>query len=191
MDLRSFKLHLVDRHARLVFAGARGEEPADLEGAAFDRVAESARPLISAVEKRAGGAVRALSVDAAARVVRVSLEGGGAARLQGADWDALAEWIAFTARAASAEARPRRPDRSGSPSAPEFWSRAYREHSDGWELARATPPLERWFGAHSPSGKRALVVGCGRGHEARLLARLGASVVAIDFAAEAIDEARA
>jgi SAM-dependent methyltransferase len=35
------------------------------------------------------------------------------------------------------------------------------------------------------------VVGCGRGHEARLLARAGAEVTALDFAPEAIAAARA
>jgi len=35
------------------------------------------------------------------------------------------------------------------------------------------------------------VVGSGRGHEARLLARLGAEVVAVDFAEPAVEEARA
>ncbi|MDB4971395.1 MAG: thiol methyltransferase, partial [Myxococcales bacterium] len=36
-----------------------------------------------------------------------------------------------------------------------------------------------------------LVVGCGRGHEARALASRGAKVVAVDFAAGALAEARA
>ena len=80
---------------------------------------------------------------------------------------------------------------TASPSDPAFWRQRYAEATQGWEIGRAAPPLERWLGQHSPKGKRALVVGCGRGHEARLLARLGADVVAIDFAPEALDEARA
>lgn len=78
-----------------------------------------------------------------------------------------------------------------SPSDPEFWRAHWRRERQGWELGRAAPPLERWFAAHPPAGRRALVVGCGRGHEARLLARGGADVVAVDFAAEAIAQARA
>jgi len=78
-----------------------------------------------------------------------------------------------------------------SPSDPQYWRNAYAEATQGWEIGRAAPPLARWFGAHSPAGKRALVVGCGRGHEARLLAAAGADVVAIDFAPEAIAEATA
>jgi methyl halide transferase len=80
-----------------------------------------------------------------------------------------------------------------SPSDPLFWRAKYAKPTQGWELGRAAPPLERWFAAHptTATGKRALVVGCGRGHEARLLAAAGARVVAIDFAPEAIAEARA
>jgi SAM-dependent methyltransferase len=76
------------------------------------------------------------------------------------------------------------------PSDPQYWRDAYAEATQGWEIGRAAPPLERWFAAHSPSGMRALVVGCGRGHEARMLAAAGADVVAIDFAPEAIAAAR-
>ena len=78
-----------------------------------------------------------------------------------------------------------------SPSDPQFWRDAYARPTQGWEIGRAAPPLERWFAQQPPAGKRALVVGCGRGHEARLLAAAGAEVVAIDFAPEAIADARA
>ena len=77
-----------------------------------------------------------------------------------------------------------------SPSDPQYWRNAYAEATQGWEIGRAAPPLEHWFAAHSPRGERALVVGCGRGHEARMLAAAGADVVAIDFAPEAIAAAR-
>jgi SAM-dependent methyltransferase len=77
-----------------------------------------------------------------------------------------------------------------SPSDPRFWRNKYAQATQGWEIGQAAPPLARWFATHAPAGKRALVVGCGRGHEARLLARAGADVVAVDFAEEAIVEAR-
>jgi SAM-dependent methyltransferase len=51
--------------------------------------------------------------------------------------------------------------------------------------------LVRHFARHRVRGQRALVVGCGRGHEARLLAAAGAEVVAVDFAPLALAEARA
>ena len=77
-----------------------------------------------------------------------------------------------------------------SPSDPRFWREHWAQPKQGWEIGRAAPPLARWFAAHPPTGKRALVVGCGRGHEARMLAAAGADVVAIDFAPEAVAEAR-
>jgi SAM-dependent methyltransferase len=80
---------------------------------------------------------------------------------------------------------------AGGPSDPRFWQQAWARPTQGWEIGEAAPPLARWFAAHPPAGKRALVVGCGRGHEARLLAAGGAEVVAIDFTDEALLEARA
>lgn len=75
------------------------------------------------------------------------------------------------------------------PSNPEFWRAKYHKATQGWEIGAPAPPLVRWFDAHPPTGKRALVVGCGRGHEARMLAARGAKVTAIDFADEAIEQA--
>jgi SAM-dependent methyltransferase len=73
------------------------------------------------------------------------------------------------------------------------WDQRYREGGDGWELGRAAPPLERFL-RHHPAAPRAgglvLVPGCGRGHEAALVAELGFSVVGLDFSIEAIREAR-
>ena len=70
------------------------------------------------------------------------------------------------------------------------WDQRYREGSDRWELGRAAPPLETFLRtdvrAPQPAGP-VLVPGCGRGHEAALLADLGHSVVALDFSAEAIE----
>ena len=77
-----------------------------------------------------------------------------------------------------------------SPSDPQYWRDAWAEPTQGWEIGQAAPPLANWFALHSPFGLRALVVGCGRGHEARMLSMAGAEVVAIDFAPEAIAEAR-
>lgn len=54
-----------------------------------------------------------------------------------------------------------------------------------------TPPLARWFADKDLTGKRALVIGCGRGHEARLLAGRGARVVGLDLANDAVIAARA
>ncbi|MCA9662852.1 MAG: methyltransferase domain-containing protein, partial [Myxococcales bacterium] len=75
------------------------------------------------------------------------------------------------------------------PNEPEFWDSMYRRGFTGWELGRPAPPLASYFAAHPPQGKRALVVGCGRGNEARMLADHGADVIAIDIAATAIAQA--
>jgi len=58
-----------------------------------------------------------------------------------------------------------------------FWTERYRQGGDRWDLGRAAPPLARWFADHPPApGTRAIVVGCGRGHEAFPLAAAGATV---------------
>lgn len=73
------------------------------------------------------------------------------------------------------------------------WDERYREGADGWELGRSTPPLEQFLRADHrrplPPGQ-VLVPGCGRGHEAALLAGLGFAALGLDFSAEAISRAR-
>ncbi|MCS5705663.1 TPMT family class I SAM-dependent methyltransferase [Synechococcus sp. FGCU-3] len=82
---------------------------------------------------------------------------------------------------------------SPSPGAASFWDQRYRDGTDAWELGQPAPPLAAFLQGHScapqPPG-RVLVPGCGRGHEAALLADLGFSVVGLDFSREAIREAR-
>lgn len=73
-------------------------------------------------------------------------------------------------------------------SAVSYWEAAYREKRDGWELGEAAPPLVRALGELSGGG-RALVLGSGRGHEARVAAARGFRVVAVDFAESARAEA--
>jgi methyl halide transferase len=73
------------------------------------------------------------------------------------------------------------------------WDQRYREGADGWELGRPAPPLETFLRADSRSLRppgRVLVPGCGRGHEAALLAELGFEAIGLDFSAEAITRAR-
>ena len=84
-------------------------------------------------------------------------------------------------------AEPRKPV-----SAPAFWEGLYAESQDGWELGEPAPALQAWLasgGTLSP-GARVAVPGCGRGHDARLLARHGFAVTAFDFAEAAVTEAR-
>jgi SAM-dependent methyltransferase len=74
-------------------------------------------------------------------------------------------------------------------SEPSFWRSRYREQDLGWDLGAAAPPLVRAFQALTPC--RAVVVGCGQGHEVRALAKLGFDAVGVDFAPEAVERARA
>jgi SAM-dependent methyltransferase len=75
---------------------------------------------------------------------------------------------------------------------PEFWSALYAEGRDGWELGRAAPPLEVYLRSPAaPPAGRAIVPGCGRGHEALLLAALGHDVVGVDVAPAALAAAAA
>jgi SAM-dependent methyltransferase len=73
------------------------------------------------------------------------------------------------------------------------WDRRYREGSDGWELGRPAPPLEQAL-RHDPRiprpPARVLVPGCGRGHEAALLAALGFNAIGLDVSGEGLAEAR-
>jgi SAM-dependent methyltransferase len=81
-------------------------------------------------------------------------------------------------------------------STPGFWQDLYEGGGDGWELGRPAPPLVAWLdagGEFEPSTPgdrpRVAVPGCGRGHDARLLARRGYRVWGFDFAPAAILEA--
>jgi len=190
MDLRSFKLHRLDRHVRVVLGDHRGEHPRDLHDDAFERVHAAAAPLLAALAEQAGAELRALSVDGVAGVLRLTTatDPPRAMILRGPEHAALAALLAPLASAILAELRTRSPDLPGAtPSQAAFWDHLYRDEVEaGWELGRAAPPLADYFEAHPPTGLRVLVVGCGRGHEARLLAGLGATVTAIDLAPTAI-----
>ena len=74
-----------------------------------------------------------------------------------------------------------------------WWDQRYLDGTDRWELGAPAPPLARFLKeqaqAPQPPG-RVLLPGCGRGHEAALLASLGFEVVGLDFSAEAVREAR-
>lgn len=75
----------------------------------------------------------------------------------------------------------------------EQWDQRYRGGSDGWELGRAAPPLEQFLRTDPRAPKppaSVLLPGCGRGHEAALLAELGFAALGLDFSGEALAEAR-
>lgn len=193
MDVRSVTLALPERRAHVVFADAAGVREGVIEGDAYGRVEAAAAPLLGALEVRLGGAchlaIDEVVLDALADEVRVRA-GGEAHVFGGSAYASLGAAVAALARAVQAELRAPRPDPAGTPSDVAFWEFIYRTGGDGWELGRAAPPLDRWFAAHPPAGRRALVIGAGRGHDARMLARRGAQVVAIDFAEDAVAASR-
>jgi SAM-dependent methyltransferase len=188
MDLRKIEVRLDRRDVRATVGDAGGERAVTLEDEAWKRVLAAAKPLFDELGKRVGPVV-GVTVDALKR--RVWAAGGeGGLVLDGDEYDQLLARTSEIARAVLAELR-KGGARSGSPSEPAFWDDAFDTGRDGWELGRAAPPLQRWLATNPPRGKRVLVVGCGRGNEARLCASLGAQVTAIDFSSRAVAEARA
>ncbi len=198
MDVLEFKLHLIDSHVRARVVDAEGERAVDLEGERAARVFVGAASLLDALRVHcgAGRELRAISIDVDAQVARLSIavasgEGSPGLRLDGAAFTALATPMAAAANAIVSELHKRRVAVEGEVLDGRFWSEVYQSRHDGWELGRAAPPIARALAARELRGVRTLVVGCGRGHEARLCARAGADVVAIDVAPEAIAAARA
>lgn len=76
-------------------------------------------------------------------------------------------------------------------SAPDFWDGLYATGADGWEMGRPHPSLAHVLETAPPPLGRVAVPGCGRGHDARLLARAGHEVVGVDFSPAAVAQARA
>jgi SAM-dependent methyltransferase len=71
-----------------------------------------------------------------------------------------------------------------------FWQNLYAQGSDRWELGRPSPSLDAHLARRPPPAGVVAVPGCGRGHDARLLARRGHRVVAFDFVADTLRIAR-
>ena len=69
------------------------------------------------------------------------------------------------------------------------WNQRYVEGRTGWDLGGPPPALVRVIAAQAP-GRRVLVPGAGRGHDAIAWAEAGHQVVAIDFAPLAVAAAR-
>ncbi len=74
---------------------------------------------------------------------------------------------------------------------PDFWQGLYDRREDGWELGEPAPPLVDYLRRDPPPRGRVAVLGCGRGHDCRLLARAGYQVWGFDFTSRAIGEAAA
>jgi methyl halide transferase len=72
------------------------------------------------------------------------------------------------------------------------WNERYRTGDTPWDKGTATPVLDEMIARHPRifSGK-AIVPGCGIGHDARRLASSGCGVTGVDIAPLAIDQAKA
>ncbi len=71
---------------------------------------------------------------------------------------------------------------------PSKWETDYERGSDGWDLGGPTPAFKQLAasGRFKPGGM--IVLGAGRGHDAREFARQGFQVTAVDFSAYAVGE---
>jgi len=71
---------------------------------------------------------------------------------------------------------------------PQKWQADYQRKSDGWDLGGPTPAFKHLAASGGFKPGRMIVLGAGRGHDAREFARHGFQVTAVDFAAEAVQE---
>ena len=68
------------------------------------------------------------------------------------------------------------------------WDRYYDDNMDGWDLGGATPVFKRIASSARFTPGRMLVLGAGRGYDAREFSRHGFYVTAVDFASNAVNE---
>lgn len=69
------------------------------------------------------------------------------------------------------------------------WEKAYQEGITPWDKGDASPPIADWLQEHTLKGK-GLVLGCGLGHDVRLLAGYSHQVTGMDISQTAISKAR-
>jgi SAM-dependent methyltransferase len=70
------------------------------------------------------------------------------------------------------------------------WDNCYRENNTPWDKNLPSPPLTGWVRKHKPQG-RALMPGCGLGHDVVMLADAGVDILGLDISATAIDRGEA
>ena len=70
------------------------------------------------------------------------------------------------------------------------WDEKYQKGEVFWDRGAASPPMKQYLQRHPVQG-RALVPGCGRGHEVALAAELGIDATGLDIAPTAVAEAQA
>lgn len=71
---------------------------------------------------------------------------------------------------------------------PHKWEADYARGTDGWDLGGPTPIFRRLLAHGEFAAGRLIVLGAGRGHDAREFARHGFEVTAVEFAPYAVHE---
>src|SRR5918996_1412594 len=71
---------------------------------------------------------------------------------------------------------------------PRKWDENYEQGTDGWDLGGPTPVFQRLILSRELPPGRMIVLGAGRGYDAREFARHGFQVTAVDFASQAAEE---
>lgn len=71
---------------------------------------------------------------------------------------------------------------------PDKWDSNYEQGTAGWDLGGPTPVFQRLLRSGPLIPGRMIVLGAGRGHDAREFARHGFQVTAVDFSSEAVQE---
>ncbi len=74
---------------------------------------------------------------------------------------------------------------------PDFWRSIYQQGTTGWDLGGYTPVFCRLLDEGDLHPGKMIVLGAGRGYDARLFARRGFTVTAVDFASEAVRDMHA
>lgn len=73
-----------------------------------------------------------------------------------------------------------------SANSPDFWEHVYQEMDAPWDLGGPTPVFQQLAEAKRFVPGRMIVLGAGKGHDARLFAEVGFAVTAVDFAETAV-----
>ena len=73
---------------------------------------------------------------------------------------------------------------------PQKWDENYQSGTDGWDLGGPTPVFKRLADSNRFKPGRMIVLGAGRGHDAREFSRHGFNVTAVDFSSYVVEQMR-
>ncbi|MGX7688641.1 methyltransferase domain-containing protein [Flectobacillus roseus] len=71
----------------------------------------------------------------------------------------------------------------------DYWNERYAQGQTGWDLGKASPPLENYIRQLGNKDLKILLPGCGNGYEALLMAELGfTNLTVLDIAPLAVEQ---